>query len=368
MRVFNKTIIISLALSLGGLTLACGGKDNVGALPTPTPDGVPELLSEHGFFTGDGSTQEPVDGVIPYEPIAPLFSDYAVKLRFLYVPDGEVIGYQNDAKWDYPAGTTLIKTFAYPEDFQDPNSPLRLMETRLLIKQEDTALETWTVHTYVWNDEQTEATRTKVGTRIPVTFIDAGGNSVDLDYRVPNNNQCLGCHGDHGITNTLGPRTRQLNWDYDYGSGPENQIDHLDGLGLFDTSPPPFPQRPSLVDPFDTNADIELRARSYLDTNCAHCHNQNAGFAVSSGLYLGAEITDPSTYGVCRTPSAAGGGSGGLTYDIVPGDADSSIIVFRMESTDPDERMPEMPNQLTHPEGVQVVRDWINQITPAGCP
>ena len=111
---------------------------------------------------------------------------------------------------------------------------------------------------------------------------------------------------------------------------------------------------------------MELRARSYLDANCGHCHNADIGFAVSSGLYLDVDTTDPSTYGVCRTPAAAGAGSGGFTYDIVPGLPQESVMVYRMGSTDPEVQMPEIAS-LTNPGGISVISDWIAGMTPVGC-
>ena len=47
----------------------------------------------------------------------------------------------------------------------------------------------------------------------------------------------------------------------------------------------------------------------------------------------------------------AGSGSGGLNYAIVPGNADESITHYRMNSNEPDVRMPEIGRTLIHDEG-----------------
>ena len=48
------------------------------------PNEIPyDSLSRYGFFAGFISDQLPVEGVIPYELITPLFSDYAHKHRFI---------------------------------------------------------------------------------------------------------------------------------------------------------------------------------------------------------------------------------------------------------------------------------------------
>src|SRR6185503_13981775 len=106
------------------------------------------------------------------------------------------------------------------------------IETRVLIKEASG----WLPTTYLWNDAQTEATLILIGARVPVTVRDESGAEHAIEYRVPNQNQCFGCHGTRGTTDVLGLRTRQMNKDHDYGAGPVNQIDHLVSLGKFEGS------------------------------------------------------------------------------------------------------------------------------------
>lgn len=115
----------------------------------------------------------------------------------------------------------------------------------------------------------------------------------------------------------------------------------------------------------DTAIDLESRAKAYLDINCAHCHN-DTGFASNSALYLEFWREVDTSYGICKTPVAAGSGSGGLNYAIVPGGADNSITTYRMDSNEPDVRMPEIGRSLIHDEGVALVREWINSMS-GGC-
>ncbi|MGA8204153.1 MAG: hypothetical protein WB812_06500, partial [Woeseiaceae bacterium] len=63
--------------------------------------------------------------------------------------------------------------------------------------------------------------------------------------------------------------------------------------------------------------------------------------------------------GICKPPVAVGRGSGGRSYDIYPGRPDESIIVYRMEHSDPDIAMPELGRSAVHAEGVAAVREWI---------
>gem|GEM_PF-3897266 len=52
--------------------------------------------------------------------------------------------------------------------------------------------------------------------------------------------------------------------------------------------------------------------------------------------------------GIAVRSDAAGRGSGGYTYDIDPGKATSSILIFRMKSLDPGIMMPELGRSLVH--------------------
>lgn len=342
--------------------LGCGG----GHSAPPDAGGPPyHALSAYGFFT-DPAAQTPAAGVIPYDVNAPLFSDYTTKHRFLVVPPGAKIHYDDAGGWTFPVGTMLVKTFAYLHDARNPAAGEQLLETRILRLDADG----WNANTWVWNDAQTDAYHTIAGARIPVTFIDAAGATQSLDYRVPNNNQCLLCHGEHGGTHPLGPRTRQLQRLHDYGgpAGPENEIDHLGALGLFDGPIPAAAMRTAaLPDPYDTTGAVLPRARAYLEANCAHCHNPTSA-AQSSGLVLTWETTAPIDLGVCRPPFSAGAGTGGRMQDIVPGMPDASIMMFRVTSTDPTVKMPQIPTQLVDTAGVDVLRQWIQGMTPAGCP
>jgi hypothetical protein len=160
-------------------------------------------------------------------------------------------------------------------------------------------------------------------------------------------------------------KTRQLNHDYPYASGPTNVIDHLASLGLLDSSPAPAAQRETLSATADMTATLDARARSYVDANCGHCHNANAA-ADWSGLYLDFENTDTGRLGVCKPPSSAGD-TGGDMFDLVPGDSAHSVIVYRMQLTNSPYRMPEA-SRVPDPTGIDVVSQWIGAMTPVTCP
>ncbi|MEM9696969.1 MAG: hypothetical protein AAGA56_30820 [Myxococcota bacterium] len=323
------------------------------------------VLSEWGLFS-DVERFTPSPRVIPYDVVSPFYSDYAYKRRFLYIPEGETIGYDETGLWRYPVGTILVKTFSYLPDLRDPRPGIdhgeQLLETRLLVRYEDE----WKAHTYVY-DGSGDARRRAAGTTISATWIDVNGQTVENEYIVPNTNECAECHGESPAIDTLGGRTRQFNRDFDYGMGAENQIDHLASLGLFDRDPPA--ERETLLDPFGDGPLFD-RVRSYLDTNCAACHSTGRA-ASQSALLLGWEDTaegqPDANWGRCKPPTSAGGATCGHTYDVVPGDPAASIMICRLESVEPKVKMPPLASRVAHTEAVALISEWIAQLPADDC-
>lgn len=312
-----------------------------------------DRLSEYNFFVGDISNVEPNNGngVVPYDLNATLFSDYALKKRFIYIPDGSIIPFDTSSVLTIPTGSVLIKHFYY--ELEDGR--LDYVETRLLIKRSDS----WQPEIYEWNDEQTDAFRTIVGGTRSLT-VPVDGVSTTFNYLIPNQNQCINCHAYDGEIAPIGPSVHNLNKDYSYNSGLENQIDHWVSRGIMEAplllNIPHYPQ----ID--DLSASLDDRARAYLAVNCSSCHRRE-GSAANSGLYLEYENTiDSLSLGFWKTPVAAGEGSGGLTYVIHPGQGDQSILLYRMIADEVDERMPEIGRELLDQEGIDLIRDWIDSL------
>lgn len=314
-------------------------------------------LSEYGFFQGNISAQKPVEGVIPYALNTPLFSDYAEKLRFVKIPEGKTVAYNPTEVLDFPVGTTIIKTFYYPNDFRDASKGRRLMETRLLIHEESG----WKALEYVWNDEQTEAVLEVAGDTKEVSYVYLDGKKRTQQYSMPNLNQCKGCHNRSEVMTPIGPSARQLNGDFGYEQVTENQLVHLQKAGLLKNMPD-LKDCPKLaVWNKPETGTLEERSRAWLDINCAHCHNPK-GPAMTSGLNLSIHESNSTALGFDKTPVAAGRGSGNRDYDIVRGNPDKSILIYRMESTDSGIMMPEVGRKTTHKEGVALVREWIRSL------
>jgi uncharacterized repeat protein (TIGR03806 family) len=318
-------------------------------------DGEPyDRLSEYCFFRGDPEAHETSEGVVAYNVSTKLYADESDKYRFIALPDGETIAYDDEQMWEFPDGAILIKTFYYPVDERDRSLGDKLIETRLLMKQDGE----WNSQIYVWNPEQTDATRDMLGSTIDIDWIDENGETRQQKYSIPSWTACKNCHGQNDVLMPLGPRTRQLNKMNNYHGKQANQLVHMEKLGFLDTDIGDPSELPALIDPKDESHPLDKRARTYLEGNCAHCHRPE-GSAANTGLYLNIEEENRRALGVCKSPISAGTGAGGRAFDIYPGKPEESIMVYRMESTDAEIKMPELPTRTVDEFGVDIVTQWI---------
>jgi uncharacterized repeat protein (TIGR03806 family) len=314
-----------------------------------------ETLSEFGFFKGKLSDLIPVEGVIGYTVNTPLFSNYAEKLRFIKIPDGERAFYNDSVNFDFPVGTILIKNFYYPLDFRKPEKGRRILETRLLVN----GASGWEAWPYLWNDEQTEAFYDPAGEIKTISYVNSSGKKITTSYAIPNKNQCKGCHIRGNAMKPIGLSARQMNGDYPYPEGRKNQLEFWKEKGML-SGVQDLTAAPKLAVWNDASTDLNLRARAYLDANCGHCHNR-LGPASTSGLFLDINEKDPGHLGVNKSPVAAGRGAGNLQFDIVPGQPNHSILVFRMKTNDPAIAMPEIGREQVDQEGVALIEEWIKK-------
>lgn len=311
-----------------------------------------ERLSDYGFFKGAVKELVPNPGVVRYELHTPLFTDYSVKDRFVVLPRDSQVHYVAKGPLLFPDSTVIIKNFAY---INEQHQKI-MIETRLLVK--DPADHEWKVMNYLWNKEQTDALKHIAGARVPIRFLDDRQIPASTVYQVPNTNDCKRCHTQDGQLKPIGPKARNLNFSPSFLG--KNQLSDWAGRGMI-AGLPDIKAVDQLPGWNDAHYTLEQRARAYLDINCAHCHTRS-GDAYNTGLFLEYEQTDPHALGVLKSPVSAGGGAGGLNYDIVPGDAAHSILAYRMNSTEPGTAMPELARTVIHKEGVKLIMDWINSM------
>jgi uncharacterized repeat protein (TIGR03806 family) len=313
-------------------------------------------LADYCLLTLEDGRVVPKGDVVPYDVNVPLFSDYATKFRAIWVPPGKHAEYVEGKAIDFPVGTIVTKSFGFPSATQ--TSATKWIETRLLIRTDAG----WRAVTYAWDDAQKEATIKPGGAVLDVTVPHPGGDK-HASYLVPNQNQCKKCHAVGDDIALVGIRAEQLNKDFPYPSGVQNQLAMWTKMGILTGAPAQAPKLAAWDDP--VAGSVETRARAYLDANCAYCHNPT-GEARTSGLFLGFGEIDPYKLGACKTPVAAGKAAANLKYAIVPGKPDESILLYRMRATEPAIAMPEIGRSLVHEEAVALIRDWIAQM-PGSC-
>jgi uncharacterized repeat protein (TIGR03806 family) len=367
--------VIRAALLAGLCTgLLAGCSDAPGQVHGFDAQHYPQQLSAWGIVTRRGDALVLGADVLPYDLNTPLFTDYAHKLRTVWMPAASRGHYDANDVFALPVGTILSKTFFYPrdphrdallwngDDSRDFNgdgldlTQVQLIETRLLVHQPDG----WHALPYIWDDAQRDARLEIAGDIATLPVVDAAGAAHTAAYVIPTRNECANCHASNHTSGKLQPigiAARHLNKIYrHYVDGPAPQLQRWVERGYLDRIDAAMPAN-ALWQPgaFD---DLEHRARSYLDINCGHCHNPH-GAADTSGLFLNATETSPRRLGVCKPPIAAGRGTGGRLASVTPGQPDASIMIFRLDSTDPGVMMPELGRNAVHAEGVELLRRWI---------
>ena len=379
------------------------GEVNFGAVGVNCPD----LASYNLFADPEDPTSTPNGGGYPFALNTKLFSDYSVKYRVAYLPPGESATYQDsdngrnpNATINYPVGTIIAKTFSFTDG--DVETP---METRLLIKRNATPEARWEGLPYIWSTS-TEGMRVATLTPGGAINLEATWDYTDPEsavlhtgstdaYSVPNRNQCSRCHAntdaDAGAA-PIGPKIRNLNRVYrsespietDQSLHPiagQNQIawlcsngflagcpDNLvvdPGTGFANVERSPKFNQVGDGHPTDTAADIEARARAWLEINCQHCHNSR-GDAANTGFYVDVFRPVDLNFGICKGPTAAGseGRGEGNTHDIVPANADASVLEYRIgpDAQSAAARMPPVARSVVDEEAHALITQWIDSV------
>lgn len=351
--------------------------DKAAPATTETAD-FPRKLSETGIYR---STREmiPEDGVIPYSVNAELWSDGAVKERFLALPGDSRIEFDTvlypqgapgaEPGWRFPHDAVLVKTFSLDMEVGNPQSRRRL-ETRILHHKhmpgtEEYGDQYWRGYTYVWNDEQTDAELLDTeGLTRTYTIRDpqAPGGEREQTWRFPSRAECTLCHT-MAAKYALGVNTSQLNKIHKYGDVSVNQLAALEQMGVFTK---PLPKRPDqlarLVDYHDEEAPLPRRARSYLQANCAHCHRKWGGGNAEFQLVAGLPLQETGTVG-----TRPGQGTFDLSDPkiLLPGEPTRSLIYHRMQKLGLG-RMPHIASNVVDQQGIDLIRQWIKQLPRDG--
>ena len=346
-----------------GRSIASFGEDDEGELfllsfdggiyrivPTENPEDTfkdwPSKLAETGLFA-NMEKQVPADNLIAYEVNAPFWSDNAKKERFLLLPKGESLVYRNEGSWTIPVGTTIVKNFFLE---MGAKKRKRTVETRLIKRTSGG----WESATYVWNRQATEAELLTGGKQFEYASLQG-----TQSWHAPSSSECAACHVD-AAGYVLGLNTAQLNRE----SNGSNQITRWARQGLLkmpaesDLSEPDLSKASRFCSPFNTNADLETRARVYLDVNCAMCHQPNGSGNANIDLRYATDLESTKTIDIKPTQGDLGIVDARL---ISPGHPERSLMLQRIE-TKTVGRMPNIGSNRVDQTGADLLREWIKSL------
>ncbi len=353
--------IVATAFLAGAFLLACGGDDDSeasdGAVPVfdasivdasvadaAAPDAeidasiFPATLAETGLYS-NFANETLAPGVEEYTPAWPLWSDGAVKRRWVLLPSGTTIDTSDMDHWVLPEGTKLWKEFSTPGGLR--------IETRFLWKMGPLESD-WYYMAYAWNMDTTEAVA------VPMGVVDALGTTFDI----PRDRDCRTCH------------QRQADFALGFSAV---QLAHSNAGVNLDTlvadsklSVLPVGDSPYFPVPGTGNEQAVL---GYLHGNCGGCHdggNNDVGDTTNDlvlrlgvGALATPETTTPYTMTVGVAPQFS---IMGTTALIEPQDIDASAIYVRMNSRGNNLQMPPKGSNVVDGDFLLVLEAWINSL------
>lgn len=370
----RKNYLISLFILSIAFIVACSSNSDDDYTPvSPVTVDLTQVpypkLSDYKFFEGAMKEQIPALNVLPYAPSSSLFSDYAHKKRFVWMPPGVKATFTSETKTlELPVGAVLIKTFYY--DNVQPDNGTKIIETRLMIRKTGG----WIFADYVWNDEQTEAYLDLAGSYVPFSFTDDNGTTRSVNYRIPSDVQCMVCHKYKEEVNgtevttyiPIGIKPQNLNYSYNYGTVSKNQLSQWIEKGYLNdnfTFPTPENTAPNYT---DSSKPLENRVRAYVDANCAHCHQEKRHCDYRPMKFAFGETGGANGHtnmGVCVPTADMQDFPSAYNTIIKPGSTERSMLYYRINTMDESYRMPLHGRTLIHDEGVALIEEWINSLT-----
>lgn len=331
--------------------LLVGGRINHFVEQASGGGSIPERLSETGIFTSLSSLT-PASGLVEYTINQPFWSDGASKRRFVALPDGARIDFAATGSWSFPAGTLIVKHFELELTEGVPESARRL-ETRLLVR----TTAGWRGFTYRWEPDGSDALLLAGRETELISVTLAGGETREQLYEYPSRTDCLACHN-NAAGFALGVVTRQLNREFAYPAAVDNQLRSWNHIGLFSTDIGAADRYGAFPALDDTGRSLAERARTYLQVNCASCHQPGGPAPVALDLRFDTALT--ATGALDTAPSA---GDLGLqdARIVARGDRSRSVLWERMRRLDAN-RMPPVGSHRVDEEGVALIGDWIDTL------
>ncbi len=309
-------------------------------------ENFPQTLSATGLFSNTAQLT-PNPGLIPYAPNAEFWSDRTDKLRWFAIPNGTQITFSGTGAWTWPVGSVTVKQF----NIRLADGRNRRLETRIFLNRASG----WQGYTYRWNTAETDATL--LTTAESETFTAFG--SPPQSYEYPSRAACAACHT-AASGYVLGIGTAQLNGAFAYPLATANQLMTLNHIELFTTNIGAPGSYPARVNPLDEDQPLAARARAYLDSNCAQCHQPGGPAAVSIDLRATTAIASTGLIGVVPQNGDLGIAN---ARRVAPGVKERSVLWERMRRLD-ENRMPNLASHVVDADGVALIGQWIDAGAP----
>jgi uncharacterized repeat protein (TIGR03806 family) len=321
----------------------------------------PRRLSESGIFS---SVKDHIvaPGVIPFSVNVPQWCDNAFIQRYVALPGLSQVSFVETSAdadtWTFEDGTVTVQTLSLEMEVGNPES-LRHIETRIIVKQDNH----WLGYSYLWNDEQTDASLVEeAGRDLVLNIQDAAveDGQRQQTWRIPSRNECMVCHS-RAAGFVLGMRTEQFNKDHDFDGVVDNQLRTWNHLELFTEPLEKLPDEYDFLPQLDDQeADLTKRVRAYLHVNCSVCHVPDGGG--NSKMNLRYDATLSETKLLNERPMQ---GAFGLTDArlIATGDPYASVLLYRFSKRGQG-RMPHVGSNVTDEKGLALLHDWVLQLPP----
>jgi hypothetical protein len=334
--------------------LAGGAREGTVSAARAEAAPLPKRLSDTGLYL-PGHVGEVDPRNLEFSPQYPLWSDGAVKRRWVRVPDGRHVDATDPDRWDFPAGTRFWKEFAFG----------RRVETRFIERLPDRSFR---YATYVWNEAGTDA-ELAPASGVPGLVPTTNGAQHDVPAEI----DCRACH--EGRPNRiLGFSALQLSSDRDpnaphaeRGGAGALTLEALVQRGVVRGLPLELVRRPPRI---VADTATERAALGYLYGNCSGCHNAGGPLAsldldfdqsvvrLAAGVD-GSERVHATAVGHASRFSPPG------TADAVrlaPGRPEESTVLFRMRARDALSQMPPLGTRVADADAVALVSRFVSEI------
>jgi putative heme-binding domain-containing protein len=341
------------------------------AASTYAPDAFPTRLSQTGLFR-DVRRLETNDGVVPYQINSSMWMEGARAEFHLAIPSEQAAEvYQGtkptfdwfQTKVNFPKDTVLVKTYSA----LDGDQP-HYIETQI---SHYGGPNDWRFYTYRWLNDQSDAELVGPNgdsdvieiSRSPVTHRDNpvrpkhSLGSEKVRWNFASRSQCRMCHTPWS-GNAMGFLEQQLR-------RPTETMDSWRQLTVAGFIQWPENEPPSQNHAFlamagcdDLNASVECRARSYLHSNCAHCHQFGGNGSAQFDVRMEKSLEDMK---ICDAVPLKGSFELQNAKLVVPSDPNRSMLYYRLAKSGSG-RMPHVGSQQVDLKGVRLLRQWIQNL------